>query len=160
MASLVERFTGYKPLTYEVSVAVVGGQFVMYDGAAPVNNTTGYKNAVPKVKVATAHATNWLGMAKYDGAPGGEFDETTAANYNVNVNAPNPRLVACPHMGVYEVVNAGDAAILPGDAIEIVTADGKPGKTTAGMVGGRAVVGTAITAGAPGATFRLRLGRD
>lgn len=157
MASLTERFTGYKPLTYEVSVPVAGGQFVVYDPANP-----------GKVKVAEAGATNWLGMAKYDAAPGEEFAASAVSYYNVPINSPTPRVVACPHMGVYEVVNAGDAALNPGDAVEIVTADGKPGKAGT-AVGGLAVVGIClgvVTGGkwsaapaAAGATFRLRLGR-
>jgi len=156
MASLTERFTGYKALSYEVTVPVVGGQFVIYDAAAPVNTKSG---AVPKVKVAGAHATNWLGMARYDGKPGTEFDDGTVGYYNVPVNAPDPRLVACPHLGVYEVVNAGNAVVVPGDPIEIVTADGKPGKASSGMVGGLAIVGFAVTPGTVGGKFRLRLGR-
>lgn len=158
MASLTERFTGYKPLTYEVSVAVTGGQFVMYDAANP-----------GKVKVATAHALNVLGMAKYDAAPGSEFGATSVAYYNVPINSPVPRLVACPHMGVYEVVNGGTETLNPGDAVEVATADGKPGKTATGMVGGLAVVGICLglvdaTEFKPrpvvaGAKMRLRLGR-
>lgn len=157
MASLTERFTGYKPLTYEVSVAVTGGQFVVYDGANP-----------GKVKLAGIGATNWLGMAKYDAAPGVEFGATAVQYYNVPINSPTPRLVACPHMGVYDVVNAGAVTLNPGDPVEIVTADGKPGGVTPG-VGGRAIVGISlgvIVNGAysakpavAGATFRLRLGR-
>jgi hypothetical protein len=158
VASLTERYTGYKPLTYEVSVAVVGGQFLIYDTA----------NA-GKVKVAGAHATNSLGMAKYDAAPGVEFGATSVAYYNVPINSPTPRLVATCHMGVYDVVNAGDATLNPGDPVEIATADGKPGKTATGMVGGLAVVGYCIGLVANGAystkpvpagsVMRLRLGR-
>lgn len=160
MASLTERFTGYKPLTYEVSVAVSGGQFLMFDTA-----NSG------KVKPAGLHATNWLGMAKYDAAPGTEFGASAVSYYNVPINSPTPRLVACPHMGVYEVVNAGDATLNPGDPVEIVTADGKPGKSSAvgSMIGGLAIVGFCLGLVAngkyttapvvAGAKFRLRLGR-
>lgn len=163
MASLTERFSGKEPLTYEVTVPVVGGQFVVWDGTATVSTVTG---AVPKVKVATAHATNWLGMAKYDATPGAEFGVSSTAYYSVPVNAPVPHVVACPHFGVYEVVNAGNATLNPGDPVEIVTADGKPGSSTAAggfaaMAGGLAVVGYSVSKGpvAPGALFRLRLGR-
>lgn len=158
MASLTERFTGYKPLTYEVSANVVGGQFVIYDTS----------NA-GKVKVAGVGALNSLGMAKYDAKPGVEFGATSVAYYNVPINSPTPRLVAVCHMGVYDVVNAGNATANPGDAIEIVTADGKPGKLSSGMVGGLAVVGICVGVvangaystkpAAAGAVMRLRLGR-
>lgn len=158
MASLTERFTGYKPLSYEVTVPVVGGQFLVYDGAAALRTTTG---ALPKVKVATAHATVWLGMAKYDATPGEEFAESAVAYTNVPINQPTPHVVAAAHFGVYEVVNAGDATLNPGEPVEIVTADGKPGKSSTGMVGGLAIVGYSVHhAPAPtGAKFRLRLGR-
>ncbi len=158
MASLTERFNGKDPLSYEVTVPVVGGQFVVWDGAAPIRTTTG---ALPKVKVAPAHALSWLGMAKYDAAPGEEFDETAVAYTNVPINSPKPRVVACPHFGVYEVVNAGDATVNPGDPIEIVTADGKPGKSSSGMVGGLAIVGYSVNKSPcpPAGKFRLRLGR-
>lgn len=158
MASLTERFNGKDPLSYEVTVPVVGGQFVVWDGGAAIRTTTG---ALPKVKVPTvAHATNWLGMAKYDAAPGEEFDETAVGYTNVAINAPTPRVVACPHFGVYEVVNAGSVTINPGDAVEIVTTDGKPGKDGS-MVGGLAIVGYSVnkSPAAAGAKFRLRLGR-
>lgn len=158
MASLTERYTGYKPLTYEVSVAVVGGQFLIYDAANP-----------GKVKVAGAHALNCVGMAKYDAAPGVEFGATSVAYYNVPINSPVPRLVAAPHMGVYDVVNGGTEALLPGDPVEVATADGKPGKTATGMVGGLAVVGFCLGVVAngqysakscpAGGIMRLRLGR-
>jgi hypothetical protein len=108
-------------------------------------------------------------MAKYDAAPGVELGATSVAYYNVPINSPVPRLVAAPHMGVYEVVNAGDATLNPGDPVEIATADGKPGKTGTGMVGGLAVVGFCLGVVvngvysakpvAAGATMRLRLGR-
>lgn len=155
---LVERFTGYKPLSYEVTVPVVGGQFVVFDAAAPLNTNTG---AIPKVKVAPAHSTVWLGMAKYDATPGSEFEESAVSYYAVPVNNPTPHVVACPHFGVYEVVNAGDATLNPGEPVEIVTADGKPGKSAAGMVGGLAIVGYSVHQAPcpPGGKFRLRLGR-
>lgn len=161
MASLTERFSGKEPLTYEVTQAVVGGQFVMFDPGAAIRTTSG---AVPKVKVAGAHALNWLGMAKYDAVPGEEFAESAVGYTNVPINSPQPHVVACAHMGVYEVVNAsadGTANLLPGEAVEIVTADGKPGKSTSGMVGGLAVVGICVSKQPvpPGAVFRLRLGR-
>src|SRR5258707_14991207 len=100
MASLTERFTGYKPLSYEVTVPVVGGQFVIYDGAAALRTTTG---ALPKVKVAGVGALNSLGMAKYDAVPGEEFAETSVAYTNVPINSPQPHVVAVAHLGVYEV---------------------------------------------------------
>lgn len=158
MASLTERFGGKEPLSYEPTVAVAGGQFVIWDSAAAIRTTTG---AVPKVTVAGAHALNWLGMAKYDAAPGEEFAESAVAYTSVPINSPVPHIVACPHTGVYEVVNAGNATVNPGDDIEIVTSDGKPGKSSSGMVGGRAVVGISVskTPAPAGSKFRLRLGR-
>lgn len=156
MASLTERFSGKEPLTYEVTVPIVGGQFVVFDGSAALRTTSG---AVPKVKVAPAHSTVWLGMAKYDAVPGEEFEESTVAYTNVQLHG-KPHVVACPHFGVYEVVNAGTATINPGEPVEIVTSDGKPGKD-ASMVGGLAIVGYHVgRAPAPTNTlFRLRLGR-
>lgn len=160
MASLTERFSGKEPLSYEVTVPVVGGQFVIWDAAAALNTASGYN--YPKVKVAGVGALNWLGMAKYDAVPGDEFAESAVGYINVPLNSPQPHNVACAHMGVYEVVNAGTATINPGDSAEIVTADGKPGKLTSGMVGGLAIVGFSVSKGPvpPNAIFRLRLGRN
>lgn len=158
MASLTERFSGKEPLSFEVTVPVVGGQFVIWDSAAALRTTTG---AVPKVKVAAAGALNSLGMAKYDATPGEEFGESSLAYYNVPVNDPVPHVVAVATLGVYEVVNAGAVTINPGDAIEIVTSDGKPGIASS-PIGGRAIVGQSVSKGpvAAGAVFRLRLGRN
>jgi hypothetical protein len=170
MASLTERFSGKEPLSYEVTVPVVGGQFLVWDAATPLRGTTG---ELPKAKVATHGAANWLGMAKYDASPGSEFEETSVAYVNVPINSPVPFVVAVAAFGVYEVVNAGNATLNPGDDVEIVTDDGKPGKATAAsasgnvpayyaMAGGRSVVGISVSRSPapPGSVFRLRLGRN
>lgn len=163
MGSLTERFTGYKPLSYEVSANVAGGQFVVADTANP-----------GKVKPAlAAEAALWLGMAKYDAEPGVEFGESAVQYYNVPINNPTPRHVACPHLGVYDVVNVGGTAIPVGQPLTL----NDDGYAVAGVVGGatptdaRAIVGICLGAVVNGvwsatpvaasatAVYRIRLGR-
>jgi len=162
--SLTERYSGWFPLTYEVAVNVTGGQIVVADAANP-----------GKVKVAPNHSPVWLGMAKYIGKPGTEFDEQGPFIQNIPGNSPKPRLVACPHVGCYDVINAGTTTLNPGEPVEVVGGQGGLGNDGA-MVGGRAVVGTVlghVTAKSAnygahgykleptpvGQRFRVRLGR-
>lgn len=162
MGSLTERFTGYKPLSYEVSTAVAGGQFVVADTANP--------GKVKPAVVADAHL--WLGMAKYDAEEGVEFGASAVQYYNVPINNPTPRHVACPHLGVYDITNVDEENIAVGHPLT-VNADGY---AVAAVIGEteptpeRAIVGICLGAVTNGTwtgkavtttdtTYRIRLGR-
>ncbi len=165
--TLTERFSGYLPLSYEVSVPVDGGLFVMPDDANP-----------GKVKLATTGTTRWLGVARYFGKPGGEFDEVGGGRVRgLVVNEPVPRTIACPHFGVYDLVNAGLVTIRPGDAIQVIDDEGRSGRAGSSGNGtdpaAGAIVGwvlglaapnnrgaTTVRPVAPGQKMRVRLGRS
>jgi len=121
------------PITYEVNVAVTGGQLVEPDAA------TG------RIKPATALSKKCLGVAMKDAIP-----TTTNQNATQLTTAPVPAYVAVDHMRVFKLTAVG--AIAFGDQVVCGAAGtvSTVGANTFDTVIGRCVEPLGIANGAKG----------
>lgn len=141
MAQTVAR-TRFGPETFEVNVAVAGGQLVEPDAA------TG------KVKpTATASTSTWLGVALYDAQPAGTTGDGTAygAYPIISADVPRPEVAVAWH-GTFKL--KATAALNFGDVVYA----GVNGEVQKAVATGRAVGQCIQTGGvAAGAYGLIRL---
>lgn len=139
MVQTVAR-TRFGPETFEVNVAVVGGQLVMPDAA------TG------KIKPTVVDTSLWLGVALYDAQPATTTGEDTVYGFpRIGADVPRSEVAVAWH-GTFKLKCTG--AINFGDVV-YAGANGEVQKTT---VTGRAVGQCVQTGGvAAGAYGLIRL---